>query len=551
MARHSIGIMICGSNQAPNCASGTANVDFNNSHLTRDTSNASRGIVVNNIVYDIHTNNWREGGRLIGWFGVKTAITSSEIGQHVIGLSQNVPINYTHTWPNEGWLIDAGVVNLHFAGYFTWNKGAADWRFIIFDEPLADEVRITPPQGLTVGFPTSFGGNISASISAWGKGNPTPMTGTPTSYPGAKYWNWAVDLLDASGNYLAHYANNYNENKTVSLPTNQFYTASALPSSSAATSSKYTLQPNKGYKLKVTVNNSFNQSVSKTSPIIYTLPPEPSVSITSIIYQPSSKNCNLTFSWSKPVDGGGLKESVYYSVYDTKGKYYKTNVLLKTNNAGNGSAMSGNITVTGLPPGEKYFVKVTVNQYKTDGTTVLNSSSKTVSNYAPVANAAFLGFDWDELRRTCTIRAEAPGAANCRIQAGYAPNSYTIGNKLTSGQVGTLVVKDLNHGSGQILYLQATPESSDGHQYLNEIAKISVPIPNPILGLVTPSCEDIERGVEKRYIVDFIEKKKGTTTCTPRWRNGDRVVYRIPCGDGTNPWRIKPVDGYDKYNGGG
>ena len=441
------------------------------------------------------------------------------LGNRTIDVYSNSSTYNLHV--HAGWEFDASIYSPSHAGN--------GW-FGYCNYALPDDKRITPPQNLNATWPSPLGkleGVTTATISGWGKAN--NMTGTPTNYPGAEYRNWALDLMDKNGNYLAHYCLKQGEQKTATWNNPEFYTAEVLAGTAQANATKYPVAKNTPYKLRADAINSFVQWTTLLSGLLYSEPPTPSVSITSIVYQPSSKDCTLTFTWSKPTDGGGLKESVYYSIYDAKGNYYKTDVLLQTNAAGVGAAMSGSITVTGLPSGEQYYVKVTVNQYRSDGTTVLDSASKTVDDYAPVANAAFLGFDWDELRRECTIRAEAPGAANCRIQAGYAPNVYDIGDKLTTGQVGTLVVKDLNHGSGQILYLQAVPEASNGHQYENEIAKISIPIPNPILGVHTPSCEKIEAGAEKEYIVDIIEKKKGSSTCTQRWQNGGKVVVKNKC----------------------
>lgn len=438
------------------------------------------------------------------------------LGNRTIDVYSNSSTYNLHV--HAGWEFDASIYSPSHAGN-GW-LGYCNYA-------LPDDKRITPPQNLNATWPSPLGkleGVTTATISGWGKAN--NMTGTPTNYPGAEYRNWVLDLMDKNGNYLAHYCLKQGEQKTATWNNPEFYTAEVLAGTAQANATKYPVAKNTPYKLRADAINSFVQWTTLLSGLLYSEPPTPSVSITSIVYQPSSKDCTLTFTWSKPTDGGGLKESVYYSIYDAKGNYYKTDVLLQTNAAGVGAAMSGSITVTGLPSGEQYYVKVTVNQYRPDGTTVLDSASKTVDDYAPVANAAFLGFDWDELRRECTIRAEAPGAANCRIQAGYAPNVYDIGDKLTTGQVGTLVVKDLNHGSGQILYLQAVPEASNGHQYENEIAKISIPIPNPILGVHTPSCEKIEAGAEREYIVDIIEKKKGSSACTQRWQNGDRVVVK-------------------------
>lgn len=389
---------------------------------------------------------------------------------------------------------------------------------------LPDSLRVLPPEGLSVTWPTTITGSVSASVSKWA--NNSNIRGTPTSYGGASYWNWEIDLLDENGNYLAHKTFNTGETKSKNLGSlnSGWYTASALSGSSAANGSPYTIQAGKKYKFRVIVQNNMNQRRSANSAVFVSSPPKPTISVTSVVYDPNTKKSKMCFTWS--LGASALTpEKLTYKVTTPNGTTVASGTIKTINN---GAADSGTVCNVIVPTGEKLTLTVT-NTAGPTGNTM--TSSATTTAYSPVANAAFLGFDWDELRRECTIRAEAPGAANCRIQAGYAPNSYTIGNKLTSGQVGTLVVKDLNHGSGQILYLQATPESSDGHQYLNEIAKISVPIPNPILGLVTPSCEDIERGVEKRYIVDFVEHKKNNT-CTPRWQNGDRIVKKGACPGG-------------------
>lgn len=159
------------------------------------------------------------------------------------------------------------------------------------------------------------------------------------------------------------------------------------------------------------------------------------------------------------------------------------------------------------------------------------------SSSSPMVGASFLSFEWDEFRRQCTIKATVPGAKRTRVSAGYAPNDYNIGTKVTSGESGTLVVKDLAHGNGEVLYLEARSETTDAYQHIDEVAKISIPIPNPILGVLIPSCGQIVAGEEKKYIVDIIEKKKGLSTCTPRWQVGDRVVMKAPCplGGGIAP----------------
>lgn len=390
---------------------------------------------------------------------------------------------------------------------------------------LPDNLRVLPPVGLSVSWPTAITGSISASITKWA--NNTNIGGTPTSYPGASYWNWEIDLLDEGGNMVAHKIFNTGETKSASFGAGNsgWYTASALSGSAAANASPYTIKAGKKYKFRVYVQNNMNQRLTADSGWYISSPPKPTVTITSVVYDPSTKKSKLCFNWSL------AKSSLTPEVLTYKATLPDGTVVASGNvtTISNGAAKSGTVCNVVVPTGDQ--IKITVTN-KAGPTTNQMTATGSDTAYSPVANAAFLGFDWDELRRTCTIRAEAPGAANCRIQAGYQANTYTIGNKLTTGEIGELVVKDLNHGSGQILYLQATPESSNGHQYLNEIAKISIPIPNPILGIKTPSCEKIELGAEKEYIVDIIEKKKGSTTCTPRWQNGDRIVKKGACPGG-------------------
>lgn len=409
--------------------------------------------------------------------------------------------------------VRAGTNTLGF--WFIWGHtpSSYEWQWLDKHEyTLPTNMKVLPPEGLSVSFPSTLGGTTSASITKWSAN--TNIGGTPTSYPNAKYWNWALDLLDTSGNYLAHKCLNRYETKSASWSgDSNFYTASTL-----YPSSYYSTTKNTGYKLRVVVNNNMNQQLTQTSSTIYTSPPKPTVTITSCVYNPATKSCQLSFNWSKPSDGGALTETIKYDLYDAAGNYYKSGETLATTSTG--AAKSGTITVTGLPSGEQYTVKVTVSTSK-------GSAYDTDSTHAPVANAAFLGFDWDELRRTVVIRAEAPGAANCRIQAGDKPNNYNLGNKLTTGEIGTITLKDLPHGDGQTLYLQAVPEASDGYQYTNEIAKVTVPVPNPILGVLTPSCDSPE---EQRYIVDIVEKKADCTV-TPKWQVGDRVVEKEPCAE--------------------
>lgn len=421
--------------------------------------------------------------------------------------------NLTHGHWNGHVLTDASTSHLYFKGRYLDEDPGPDG-----DYTLPDNLRILPPVSLSVSFPTAITGNVSASISKWS--NNTNIGGTPTSYPGASYWNWAIDLLDEYGNMVAHKTFNTGETKSCSFgaANSGWYTASALSGSSAANSSSYTIQAGKKYKMRVYAQNNMNQRLTADSGWYVSSPPKPTVSITSIVYDPATKKNKMCFDWSLATSGL-TPEKVTYDITLPDGTSVSSGTLKTIND---GSAASETKCVTGLPTGDLLKVTVT-NTAGPTGNQMSESASD--SMYAPVANAAFLGFDWDELRRTVVVRAEAPGAANCRIQAGNAPNNYNLGNKLTTGEVGTITLKDLPHGDGQALYLQAVPESSNGHQYTNEIAKVTVPVPNPILGVLTPGCDSPD---EQRYIVDIIEKKANCAV-TPKWQTGDRVVVKAPC----------------------
>lgn len=429
--------------------------------------------------------------------------------------------NYTHSdcWYalRSGTGLGRNYIGTHFVWGFTPTSSGADYQDIaMYDYFLPARLRITAPQGLSVSFPSSIDGTTSVSLSGWGEAS--NMTGTPTSYPKASYWNFALDLLDKSKNYLAHITKNTGERKYTNFYGFGYYTASALQYSSAANNSTITRKYNTKYYLRAYAQNSFNERVSTDSGVIYSPPKSPNVTINSILYQPATKDCIMNFSWSKPTDESDYQETVSYRVISSDGTVIKAWTSLGTTYGG---ALSGDVTVDNLKSGEVYTVEVRVKS--TAGT-----STDSDSYVAPVANAAFLGFDWDELRRTITVRAEAPGAANCRIQAGDQPNNYNLGDKLTSGEVGTITLKDLPHGDGQALYLQAIPEASNGYQYTNEIAKVTVPVPNPILGVLTPPCDS---GGEQRYIVDMVEKKADCSV-TPKWQVGDRVAMKKPCSGG-------------------
>lgn len=389
---------------------------------------------------------------------------------------------------------------------FTPTSSGADWQWDwTFDATLPNNMKVLPPTTLSANWPTSLAGSASATLGSWSTN--TNIGGKPTTYTNAKIWNWRIEILDSSGNYLGQQLLNTNETKSATWSTlgTGFYTANALVGSTAANNSKIALTPGGTYKLRITANNNMNQSIQTTSGNYTVDIPTPTVSITSIIYDPSTKDSILTFDWRKATSA--VDEKITYVVKQGSTTLESGTLVASTG----GAAKSGTKTITGIPTGEEITVTVT----NTSGS---QSKSATAKEMSPVANAAFLGFEWDDVRRTCTIRAEAPGAPYIRICAGYSANVYDISNNRTAGSIGSLVVKDLNHGTGQVMYLQAVPEATNGYQFVNEIAKVSVPIPNPIIGVRTAADK-------KQYIVDVVEHKSGGTVTT-KWQNGDRIVKK-------------------------
>ena len=350
---------------------------------------------------------------------------------------------------------------------------------------IPESMRITKPSGVSLSCPSSLGGMATGSVSSWGG------TGKGT---------FTFKTLNSSGSVIG----------TDSCTTTSTSCSVLMPGSYAR---------NTRYSMTMTACNTANMCVSKSGCTLYSPPPCPSVSILSCVYNPSTKKCALHFSWSKASDAGLYTETISYEVTDNDGRSYASGILATVSD---GSSETGDINLTNIETAVNVKVEVTCSS--TAGSCVGSASV-----YSPVAGAAFIGFNWDELRRECTILGTAPGAKQTRISAGYAPNNYNIGTKVTPGEYGDLVVKDLNHGNGEILYLEAMPEATDNHKYIDEVAKISIPIPNPILGIWTPTCEAIAAGAERKYIVDIIEKKKDANSCTPRWKVGDRVVRIAPC----------------------
>ena len=523
MASYSIPTVICeGGQDNAHCSDGTGYADIKNMRLSHSTSNANNGVIYCDIRMAFYGDAVPFSTRNIGWWGqCIDDFGSHEIGQYINTMVHGQPYSFDRIWSNEWFNISSSTTKVTFKGYFTFNKAAANWNYISFDEALPNTLRITYPQGLSGNFPTSITGNISGSITAWGLGSPTPMRGTPTSYPYAKSWNWSVELLDEYGSVVARKLYNTGETKSCSFGAGDsgWYTANALAGSASANATPYEMQAGKKYRFRITVSNDYNRTSSTTSGWYYAAPPEPTVTITSIIYNPTLKKSEMCFDWSL-AKSGLTPEILTYEATLPDGTVVASGTIKTITN---GAADSGTKCGIQVPTGDE--ITLTVKNVAGTAPNQMTSTG-TAKEFSPVANAAFLGFDWDELRRICTIRAEAPGAANCRIEAGYQANVFDVGDKLTSGEIGELVVKDLDHGSGQILYLQATPESSSGHKYENEIAKISIPIPNPILGVYTPKCGSPGK---QQYIVDIVERKKNCTL-TPKWQNGDRVVKIGACG---------------------
>ena len=421
-------------------------------------------------------NSMSIGGQSTSWNTGKGCVSQCPPG---VGTCCNCgPITYT-----------TGSKTFTFELSPTTTSVTASWTYnpnnITCTYNIPESMRIVKPSGLSLSCPSYLGGSATASVSKWGD----PNGGTFT-----------FKTLNSSGSVIG----------TTTCRTTSTSCSKYMPGSYAK---------NTRYSMSVTACNTANMCISTSGCTIYSKPPCPSVVIKSCVYNPSTKKCVLSFDWSKATDAGLYTETITYSVTDNDGRTYGSGTLAT---ATGGAAKSGSLTLPNIETAVNCTVRVTCSS-------TAGSCTGSASVYSPVAGAAFLGFNWDELRRTCTILGTAPGAKQTRISAGYTPNNYNVGTKVTPGEFGDLVVSDLQHGNGEVLYLEAMPEATDNHKYIDEVAKISIPIPNPILGIWTPTCEDVAKGAEQKYIVDIIEKKKDATTCTPRWQVGDRVVRIQPC----------------------
>lgn len=483
---------------------GKFDMNFNNWTWKRDTSNCEYAKPTVDVAMSA-------SGSYLSWgnpdgqvqLGVKSVYFDGSAGPYNYytgkGGKCHASFNYSHTHPAVPTHVQFGTSNVLFQFY--WGHTGNENQYVgTASVSLPTNMRVLSPTSLSVSYPKDFNDKISTALGSWSD-NPN-IGGTPTTYPKAKVWNFALELLDADNNYLAHQLLNTKEVKEASWDNlkDGFYTAEALVGTVAAQGSKYTLKGGYKYKLRVIANNNMNKQIYKTSsPILFDIP-TPTVEIDSFIYDPNNRNhANLTFSWAKSESGSD--EVITYEVIQN-GEVIESGTLVEHTD---GKAQSGTHTVT-VPSGE--YTTVVVTNKLVDGTM---SKSASVKDYAPLASAAFLGYEWDELRHICKVTATAPGSANTRLRVGYKPNSYDLGNTLTQGNVGTITITNPDHGTGQILYLEAIPEATNGFQFTSHAAKLAIAIPNPILGVT-------DAGSKKQYVVDIIEHKTDDSV-TPKWQN--------------------------------
>lgn len=364
---------------------------------------------------------------------------------------------------------------------------------------LPDYLRILPPTNLRATFPSNAGGKVTATWTNWSK-NPN-IKGTPTSYPNHKIYNVRLELLSENGTYIAQQLKNVGENKSVSFDSmGLFYKDNVLDTNPQAQSSRVALTPGTKYKVRLTINNDMNQTQSATSELITVDIPTPTVSIESFLYEEDNANhSKLKFRWSKA--SSGADEKITYEVWQNGEKVNEG--VLKDNSQGLG--LSG-VQEVSVKSGERTIVKVFNKSLMDDQ--VKSAEAEALS---PVAKAAFASCVWDERRHIATITATALGAANTRLGVGRSSNNYDLSNELTVGNTGTATIENPEHGEGQVLYLEAVPVATDGTRYEHEAAKLSIPIPNPILGVTA------DKGSEHRYIVDIVEHKKNDKI-TPKWQ---------------------------------
>lgn len=242
-------------------------------------------------------------------------------------------------------------------------------------------------------------------------------------------------------------------------------------------------------------------------------------------YSPSNGGrVEVGYTVTKTTSDGSVRERVDYKFINVE---TNTTIVSGTSTSmteTNGAGFERGAMFQAMPAGTlvrmEFYLKTSDDSYTSSRSTAI------LNVYTPPAPAQLTSYDWDEVRRSITIKAKSTSANSVAISAGYAPNDYTLGTTVDSGDTATYTLKDLNHGTGQVLYISATPQAYDGYAYEAQSAKISIPIPNPIIGVYTPACD---KG-DPQYIVDIVEKKADCSV-TKKWQNGDRVYRRKPCGE--------------------
>lgn len=339
------------------------------------------------------------------------------------------------------------------------------------DFPLSDDFTITPPQNLQVTFPTQPDGEINASIDAWSKNS--NIGGVPV--PGGEQWNWRVELLGKNGDVVS---------------VKDFNIGSLTPTLSVDTSK---VEPDQEYRIRVTVMNEYEASVSVTSPEVYSLPLAPIFRRGQFLPQEDGA-LTLRIDFAKPRSSGVLPETL--SVND------QTVVVIE-----NGASWVGSTEITGIEYGQSVYVLL-------KNTTIAGSNSVAQTFRAPM-HTPELSVAWDDVKRCARISATVDEGVTYNLRAGYSVGDTSLG--AVSNQI--LEVCDLEHAGGQILYAEVLP-SVDGVQARESMAYATFEIPNPIIG-VTKTCDN------EQYIVDIVENKQGEVT--ERWQTGDRVKVVDPC----------------------
>lgn len=365
---------------------------------------------------------------------------------------------------------------------------------------LPAQYLLTPPEGLTVTWPSYMGANqkVNASITAWGYGEYT--LGTPSGLPSAQQpdgttWNFRREVYSMDGNFLNAITQNTKEEKSVSM-----WAVST---------------GNHQYQLKMVVTNNFGQSVESGLHPIYTEPGPVEAKIKETIIDKENMTWGFVVSWEKDADGGALPVDIVYYVNDSHANPIGPEQVVASFTTG--EAQTGEFTVSGLTD---TMYQVFVRCRSTAGYGAMSGTTPTA--YMPIGQAHIGELEWNDTRDTLTINGSAEFATQLEISAGYA-RYYSDAGRATTANPGKLTISGLNHGTGQMLYVKVAPVGEWGMPQDSKAAYGVYEVPNPILGLVKNDCDT------ESYIVDMVEKKAGSETCSARWSNGQRVVLIGEC----------------------